>query len=51
MRVLHENYRFMKQFQDNVETDMIMPAETAEALYVKPLTKLYDSLKKLLKDN
>jgi hypothetical protein len=51
MKVLHENYKFMKQFQDNVETDMIMPPETAEVLFNKPLTKTYDSLKKLLKDN
>jgi hypothetical protein len=30
---------------------MIMPRETAEVLFIRPLTKTYDSLKKLLKEN
>jgi hypothetical protein len=29
----------------------MMPPETAETLYAKPMTKLYDSLSKTLKDN
>ena len=51
MKVLHENYKIMKQFQDNVETDKVMPPDMAEILFTTPLTKVYDSLSKTLKDN
>jgi hypothetical protein len=51
MKVLNDNYKIMKQFQDNVETDKVMPPEVAEFLYTTPLTKVYDSLSKTLKDN
>lgn len=51
MKVLHENYKIMKQFQDNVETDKVMPSDMAEILFTTPLTKVYDSLSKTLKDN
>ncbi len=51
MKVLHENYKIMKQFQDNVETDKVMPLDMAEILFTTPLTKVYDSLSKILKDN
>ena len=51
MKVLNDNYKIMKQFQDNVETDKVMPPEVAEFLYNTPLTKVYDSLSKTLKDN
>ena len=30
---------------------MAITTDIAEMIYIKPLTKLYDSLKKLLKDN
>ena len=51
MKVLHENYKIMKQFQDNVESDNAMPPEMAEVLFTNPLTKVYNSLSKTLKDN
>jgi len=51
MKVLHENYKIMKQFQDNVETDNVMPPDMAEILFTTPLTKVYNSLSKTLKDN
>ena len=51
MNVLHENFKIMRQFQDNVETDKVMPPEVAEFLFTTPLTKVYNSLSKILKDN
>lgn len=51
MKVLHDNYKIMKQFQDNVEVDKAMQPEIAEVLFTMPLTKVYDALSKLLRDN
>ena len=51
MNVLHANFKIMKQFQDNVETDKVMPPEVAEPLFSTPLTNLYNSLSKLLRNN
>ena len=51
MNLLHENYKIMKQFQENVEVDKVMPPEVAEFLFTTPLTKVYNSLSRILTDN
>jgi hypothetical protein len=51
MKALHEQYRIMTSFQDHVEKDDMMPAEVAELLFSKPMTKLYQSLATVLNDN
>ena len=50
MGVCHENYKVLSQFQQNVEAEMIS-TDIAEVIFKKPLTILYNSLSKLLKDN
>ena len=50
MKVLHDNYKVVSQFQQNVETEM-MTLDIAEVIFKKPLTLIYNSLVKLLKDN
>ena len=50
MKVFHYNYKVVTQFQQHVETEMMTP-EMAEVIFKKPLTLLYNSLSKLLKDN
>jgi hypothetical protein len=50
MKVFHDNYKFVSQFQQNMEADIIT-LEIAEVIFIKPLTLLYNSLSKLLKDN
>ena len=50
MKVCHENYKVVAQFQQNVESEMDT-TEIAEVIFKKPLTILYNSLSELLKDN
>jgi hypothetical protein len=50
MKIFHDNYKFVSQFQQNMEADIIT-LEIAEVIFIKPLTLLYNSLSKLLKDN
>ena len=40
MKGLHEQYKIMSQFQNNVEIDMAMPCEMAEVLFIGPMTKV-----------
>jgi hypothetical protein len=40
----------MNQFQDNVQRKF-MPSDMAEILFVNPMIGIYDSLRKILKDN
>jgi hypothetical protein len=40
----------MNQFYDNVQRKF-MPIEIAETLFVNPMTVIYDSLRKILRDN
>jgi hypothetical protein len=40
----------MNQFYDNVQKKY-MPAEMAETLFINPMTDIYHTLRKLLKDN
>ena len=51
MKELHEQYKVMCQFQDQVEKDCVIPVEIAEVLYSNPMMKLYTSLSQVLKDN
>ncbi len=51
MKVLHEQYKIMSQFQNNVEVDLAMPSDMAEVLFSGPMTKIFNSLSKVLKDN
>ena len=50
MKVCHENYKVVAEFQQNVESEMDT-TEIAEVIFKKPLTILYNSLSELLKDN
>ena len=50
MKVSHENYKVVAQFQQNVESEMDT-TEIAEVIFKKPLTILYNSLSELIKDN
>ena len=47
MKVYNEINKFMKEFKQNLEVTI----EEAEVVYIKPLSLLYYSLRKLLKDN
>lgn len=51
MKGLHEQYKIMSQFQNNVEVDLAMPSDMAEVLFSAPMTKIFNSLSKVLKDN
>jgi hypothetical protein len=51
MRGLHEHYNTMKSFQDHVETGHTMPSDIAELLFSAPMTKIYDSLSTVLREN
>ena len=51
MKGLHENYNIMKSFQEHVETVRSMPSDIAELLFSSPMTKIYDSLSAVLKEN
>jgi hypothetical protein len=51
MKDLHDNYKVMSHFQDQVEKDCVIPADIAETLFLPPLMKLYTSLTQLLKGN
>jgi uncharacterized protein YaaW (UPF0174 family) len=50
MKVCHENYKVVAEFQQNVESEMDT-TEIAEVIFKKPLRILYNSLSELLKDN
>ena len=51
MKGLNEHYNIMKSFQDHVETAHSMPSEMAELLFSSPMTKIYESLNKVLREN
>lgn len=51
MKVLHENYSTMKSFQDHVEVGRTMPSDMGELLFSGPMTKIYDSLSSVLREN
>ena len=40
MKDLHENYKVMSQFQDQVEKDCVIPTDIAEVLFISPMMKL-----------
>jgi hypothetical protein len=41
----------MTSLQDHVEKDEVMPPDIGELLFYKPLSKLFNSLSSILKNN
>jgi ABC-type polysaccharide/polyol phosphate export permease len=47
---MNESHTVINQFLDNVQKKY-MPIDVAEILLVNPMTDIYNSIRKILKDN